>query len=257
MEEELAGFVKEFGISREIRRGPLVIRETPKHAPSGPDRGGESRGGTKSERPGLVLCVSGVGKVLTAAAVQFCIDRYAPSAIIHTGIAGALASLPIGDILVAESSLQWDFDARPFARRRGEIPRAGIRDIPADPDLLRAVTALRPKGFRIHRGRIVTGDTVLYRKNDGKYSFLTEELGASAVDMESGSAAIVAAMNGIRFLSFKVISDDAEGGKPSLFGRFVRKSSGKCVTLVNAAMKELVRDFPGPGESDTAPEGRY
>lgn len=245
MEEELAGFVKE--AYREIRRGPYFLRET--YLRCGLDmRAGDERAGGKDtageascEQVGLILCVSGVGKVLTAAAVQHCIDSYSPSAVIHTGIAGGLVSLPIGDIIVAEQSLQWDFDARPFVPNRGEIPRSGIREVIADPDLFRAVTALHPKGFRIHTGRIVTGDTVVFRKDNDAYRFLTEELRAAAVDMESAAAGIVAGANGIRFLSLKVISDNADGNKPPLFRSFVRKSSKKCLTLVTAAARELAR----------------
>jgi len=232
MEEELAGFVKASDISREIRFGPVVLREAGLTGALG--------------RTDLLLCVSGIGKVLTAAAVQYCIARYSPDAVIHTGIAGGLVFLPRGDILVAESSIQWDFDARPFVKHRGEIPRTGMREISADPDLFRAVTALRPKGFRIHSGRIVTGDSVITRKNHEAYRFLTEELRGSAVDMESAAAAIVAEINGIRFLSFKVISDDADGSSPPLFRRFVRKSSEKCVPLAAAAADELVRTESPP-----------
>jgi adenosylhomocysteine nucleosidase len=226
MEEELAAFVKTAELSREIRRGPLIIREA-----------------RLSENPAgfdFILAVSGVGKVLTAAAVQFCIDRYSPAAVINTGIAGALTSFPPGDILVAEGSLQWDFDARPFVSSRGKIPGSGIREIPADPEMLRAVTALRPKGFRIHPGRMVTGDTVVTRKNDPAFRFLTEELRADAVDMECAAAAVVSEINGVRFLGFKVISDNADGDKPPLFRRFVRKSSEKSLILLRAAVGGVV-----------------
>ena len=73
----------------------------------------------------------GIGKVSAARCTQVLIDRFAPGAVINTGIAGGLASgLAVGDIVVADGLVQHDFDAAPigfvpvFARER-DVKRGG------------------------------------------------------------------------------------------------------------------------------------
>ena len=54
----------------------------------------------------VVLVRCGIGKVSAARCTQVLIDRFAPGAVINTGIAGGLASgLAVGDIVVADLSL--------------------------------------------------------------------------------------------------------------------------------------------------------
>ena len=59
----------------------------------------------------VVVCKSGVGKVNAAVTTQLLIDRYNVSAILFTGVAGALAPhLQIGDIVISSSCQQHDMD---------------------------------------------------------------------------------------------------------------------------------------------------
>ena len=68
----------------------------------------------------VVLVRCGIGKVSAARCTQVLIDRFAPGAVINTGIAGGLASgLAVGDIVVADGLVQHDFDAAPIGFVRG------------------------------------------------------------------------------------------------------------------------------------------
>lgn len=68
----------------------------------------------------VVLVRCGIGKVSAARCTQVLIDRFAPDAVINTGIAGGLASgLAVGDIVVADGLVQHDFDAAPIGFVRG------------------------------------------------------------------------------------------------------------------------------------------
>ena len=59
----------------------------------------------------VVLVRCGIGKVSAARCTQVLIDRFAPGAVINTGIAGGLANgLAVGDIVVADGLVQHDFD---------------------------------------------------------------------------------------------------------------------------------------------------
>ena len=79
----------------------------------------------KLEGKDTVVVRSGIGKVNAAMCAQLLADRYAPSCIINTGIAGSLdAEINIGDIVLSTDALQHDMDAGAFGYEAGQIPRA-------------------------------------------------------------------------------------------------------------------------------------
>ena len=101
----------------------------------------------------VVLVRCGIGKVSAARCTQVLIDRFAPGAVINTGIAGGLASgLAVGDIVVADGLVQHDFDAAPIGFVRGCVcmgdPGSGRRH---GRRVVRAVRAAR--GRCVGRGR--------------------------------------------------------------------------------------------------------
>lgn len=113
----------------------------------------------------VVLVRCGIGKVSAARCTQVLIDRFAPGAVINTGIAGGLASgLAVGDIVVADGLVQHDFDAAPIGFVRGCVcmgdPGAPTVFAPdAVLSALLAQTAGNAIGAqRVHRGLVATGD---------------------------------------------------------------------------------------------------
>ena len=87
----------------------------------------------KLEGKDTVVVRSGIGKVNAAMCAQILADRYAPSCIINTGIAGSLdARINIGDIVISTDALQHDMDARAFGYEAGQIPRVDTLSFPAD-----------------------------------------------------------------------------------------------------------------------------
>lgn len=114
--------------------------------------------GLLSGRP-VVLVRCGIGKVSAARCTQVLIDRFAPAAVINTGIAGGLgAGLAVGDIVVADGLVQHDFDAAPIGFVRGCLcmgdPGAPTVFAPDEPlSALLARTAGDAAGAqRVHRG---------------------------------------------------------------------------------------------------------
>ena len=70
----------------------------------------------------VVLVKAGIGKVNAARCTQLLIDRFSPSAIVNTGIAGGLApGLSVGDVVVAAGVLQHDFDVTAFGHAKGYL----------------------------------------------------------------------------------------------------------------------------------------
>ena len=113
----------------------------------------------------VVLVRCGIGKVSAARCTQVLIDRFAPGAVINTGIAGGLAGgLAVGDIVVADGLVQHDFDAAPIGFVRGCVcmgdPGAPTVFAPdAALSALLAQTAGNAIGAqRVHRGLIATGE---------------------------------------------------------------------------------------------------
>ena len=73
----------------------------------------------------IVLVKCGIGKVNAARCTQILLDLYAPSALLHTGIAGGIGpGLKVGDAVIAQGLIQHDLYATaangkspPFLRR--------------------------------------------------------------------------------------------------------------------------------------------
>lgn len=169
---------------------------------------------------------TGVGKALSALTTQKIIDAYSPHGIIYTGLAGSLKpEMAVGDTLFARDCVQWDLDARIFGFKRGKIPYTSYRFIQGDPDLLEAASTYEPETGAAHFGRILTGDTFVKESGSDNFTFLREELGGWAVEMEGASAALTAAVNNIPFLLIRIISDKADGLAPLSFVKVVKKAS--------------------------------
>ena len=177
---------------------------------------------------------TGVGKVLAAMTVQGVVDRYRPSALIFSGIAGALnRSYEIGDVIVARECLQHDFDATQFGFPRGCIPYEDPAGPVCTPSLVDYALRWEKQGRALQAGRILSGDRVISSRGESADPFFIDELSGDAVDMESAAAALVARLNGIPFLVMRIISDKADGLIPGGFRSFVKESS------------QLIRDFAG------------
>ena len=114
----------------------------------------------------VVLVKAGIGKVNAARCTQLLINRFSPSAIVNTGIAGGLApGLSVGDVVVATGVLQHDFDVTAFGHAKGYLCTGGddtaATVFPADEALsgcfAAAAQAILGEGH-VHRGLIATGD---------------------------------------------------------------------------------------------------
>jgi len=175
--------------------------------------------GELSGAPVVVVKTASCGKTGAAAATQFLIDRYEPTAIISFGAAGALVDgLDVGDIVVAERLVLGDsgiVHGEGFRHTGSIVSNAGrtmcYKSYDSDPGLL---SAARTAGTRRasatgaagpHFGAVVTCDQVILSKHTRKY--LNETFGALVVEMEAAAVAQVALSYGIPFLALKAVSD--------------------------------------------------
>ena len=181
----------------------------------------------------VVLVRCGIGKVSAARCTQVLIDRFAPGAVINTGIAGGLASgLAVGDIVVADGLVQHDFDAAPIGFVRGCVcmgdPGAPTVFAPdAVLSALLAQTAGNAIGAqRVHRGLVATGDRRAFPA-------------AMAAEMEGGAVAQAASMSGVPFAVVRAISDLADGTAAASFEQFEQHAADASAAAVLQALALL------------------
>ena len=78
------------------------------------------------ENKNIVVVKSNVGKVNSSRVCQILIDKFKPALVINIGTAGSVNNkLDIGDVVVADKLVQYDFDVTPFGRKLGEIENIG------------------------------------------------------------------------------------------------------------------------------------
>lgn len=169
----------------------------------------------------VVIAMCGIGKVCAAICVQVMIDIYKVDHIINTGVAGGLhPELEVGDFVIADSLVQYDFDLTAFGYARGYLPCEELltkeldKSTPTvfipDADIVRSFMNAQKrlgKGKAIV-GRIVSGDVFVC---DGqKKRDLIDKFNASAVEMEGAAIAQAAALSGVPFAVIRAISDLAD-----------------------------------------------
>ena len=201
----------------------------------------------------VVLVRCGIGKVSAARCTQVLIDRFAPGAVINTGIAGGLASgLAVGDIVVADGLVQHDFDAAPIGFVRGCVcmgdPGAPTVFAPdAVLSALLAQTAGNAIGAqRVHRGLGAPGAQVLGGAGDqfisgaaAKAAIRRAFPAAMAAEMEGGAVAQAASMSGVPFAVVRAISDLADGTAAASFEQFEQHAADASAAAVLQALALL------------------
>ena len=187
----------------------------------------------------LVLC--GIGKVAAAATTTSLIVEFGCNALLFTGVAGGLGDgVAVGDLVIADTLLQHDLDARPLYPQY-EVPDTGLTHFAANralTDRLHAAAQrlLSPQAKplidaetrqtfglhtpRVHRGLIVSGDRFISTRDDS--DALRHALpDALAVEMEGAAVAQVCRDYDVPFALVRTISDRADDTAHIDFGRFI------------------------------------
>ena len=188
----------------------------------------------------VVVAKTGVGKVLSALSAAEMIGRYAPERIIFTGIAGGVGEgLAIGDLVAGEECLQYDFDVTALGFDIGAIPFSSYREIKGDPELLALMREYRPQGYRLHFGRILTGDTfVTDKQSPGRFE-LFKALSGLAVEMEGASVALAGRVYNTPVLVLRFISDEADGSAPKNFQQFLEGCSHRSLEVIRYLLRRI------------------
>lgn len=187
----------------------------------------------------VVLVQCGIGKVSAAICTQMLIDFYEPALIINSGVAGALSEdVTVGDVVIAVSAVQHDFDSTAFGDPRGTLEIFGKKmiELPADEEisakLFEAAKAL--EGTRAFRGIIATGDKFV--ADSQERLSIGKAFSALACEMEGGAMAQVCVRAGVPFAILRSISDDIGHNTTVDFNEFKVMAAKKTVDVLSAVL---------------------
>lgn len=175
------------------------------------DKATASEGGAqfttgKIGKHNIVLMQCGIGKVNAAVGTTLLIRHFTPDCIISTGCAGGIDEcLNVMDVVVSCELVYHDVDCGvTLGCELGQVQGLPLR-FQGDTRLVEAATKLETN-THIHAGLICTGDQfITSRKALDKIKQNFPD--GLAVDMESAAIAQVCYLQGVPFVSFRVISD--------------------------------------------------
>ena len=179
----------------------------------------------------IVLVKANVGKVNSARVCQILIDNFDIELIINVGTAGSVNNnLEIGDVVVANKLVQYDFDVTIFGRKLGEIENIG-ESIKVDSKLLN----LFDNG--VYKGVIATGDKFIPDIKEKER--IRDLFNALCIEMEGASIAQVCYLCKIPFLVIRSITDKLDESVKVDFDTFLSSSSAKAANI----LKEFIKKY--------------
>ena len=166
----------------------------------------------------IVLVRSGIGKVNAAACTQALIDLYATDCVINIGVGGGLdKKIKIGDIVVANDLVQYDFDTTAFGNALGIIPGLQESYFKCEQKMLDLIKKFNSPQ-KIYFGRIVSGDKFISRTDEKEV--LAKKFNACCTEMEGAAVAQVCYINSVPFVVIRTISDNADDSALSSYENF-------------------------------------
>ena len=186
----------------------------------------------------VVVARSGVGKVNAAMTAAEMIRTFGATAIVNTGVAGALEeTLDPEDAVIATDLVQHDYDTTPFDPP-GFVSGVGRIKIPADPKISKAAAnAARELGMRVLEGTVASGDQFI---SDGKKKeWIRKTFGAFACEMEGAAIAHVCFLYGVRCGVIRTISDRADGKADVDFPSFAEHAAALNAEIVRRVLPQI------------------
>ena len=185
----------------------------------------------------VVTAVCGIGKVFAALCAQTMILRYAPEAVINTGVAGTLTDeLSIGNLAVSSCVVQHDMDTSAIGDPVGLISGINMVEIPADRALTdRLCAAAQTVGVKTLTGCIASGDQFV--ASPGRKTFIADTFSAIACEMEGAAVGQVCYVNRVPFCVLRAISDSADGSSHMDYPTFVQMAAEQSVALLRRFMR--------------------
>lgn len=186
----------------------------------------------------VVVTQSGIGKVNSALATAFLIDRFQPELVINTGSAGGIKpGLKVGDVLIGDVLSYHDVDATAFGYQKGQVPQ-----MPAvyesHPQIIQEMkTAIDSIGLHHEIGMIVSSDSFV--ANASEVARIRQEFpGAGATEMEGASIAQTCYTMEVPFVVVRAISDSADEEASVSFDEFIEVAGKNSAEMVMNFLEE-------------------
>jgi len=191
-----------------LLRSSMTIRDEPIHAEITVTQG-------TFNGVDIALAQCGIGKVNAAICTQMLVDRYEPSKLIFSGVAGGLLpNMRVGDQIIASHLIQFDVDLTAFGRRHGELPNTD-RMIQSDPTLTQHAADAFDEAFaddengpNLLIGTVISGDRFV--KDPKTLRWLQREFAALATEMEGAAVGYTCQINKLPFVIIRGLTDTAD-----------------------------------------------
>jgi nucleoside phosphorylase len=172
--------------------------------------------------------VVGVGKVQSAVRTMEALANFRCDQLLCIGYAGSVADgLMIGDMVQADSTVQYDIDLTHFGMKRCEVPNG------ENNGLLGKLTLPVYRDFKGKTGCFGTADLFLVRSYLLANPWMKDELHLLSCDMESYGVAYACSRMKVPCHMVRIISDDSQGHRPKRFPEFVRKANEQFSELLS------------------------
>lgn len=182
----------------------------------------------------IVLVKSGIGMVNASITTTLLFKEFGVDKILFSGVAGSLnRNINVGDIVIADSLVEYLFDATEFGYEIGTIPRMDTSTFRSDILLNKIKNIL--KNDNIYYGKILSGDKFV--SNLSEKEKLGEKFNALAVDMESASVAHCAHVLGIEFAVIRSISDSLNSSSVMEYTEFVNLAANNSKDVILKILK--------------------
>lgn len=185
----------------------------------------------------VIVVEAGIGMVNAAITTQILIDKFEPSHIINTGIAGSLRdNVNIKDIVISTDAVEYRMDTGTLYPL-GQIPQMDVYSFKADEYLINKIKSIKTDKLNLHFGRILSGDKFVSNSNDK--IFLQKNFDGYCVEMEGAAIAHVCYSNNIPYCIIRSISDNADDNSNLTYEEFsiIAAESSTFITL------ELISKF--------------
>lgn len=153
-----------------------------------------------------VVMQSGMGKVRAASMCQMIIDTYQVDTFFEFGFAGGLVdTLDIGDIVVITGVAEHDVPNRSEIQREQETWRARLFQTSSASINRFATTLSTDPNVTLTKASVICGDMDVYNRE--VRDKIAMESRAVAVNWESAAIVDVCALNNVKYVGIRVISD--------------------------------------------------
>ncbi|AOY77384.1 5'-methylthioadenosine/adenosylhomocysteine nucleosidase [Clostridium formicaceticum] len=189
----------------------------------------------------IVLVRCGIGKVNAAVCTQVLIGQLEVTAVINTGVAGAVhEALEVLDVVISTEVQQHDFDVTGFGYGIGEIPRMETSVFKASEDLVDKAyraTGKVLKDQNIFKGKIVSGD--VFVSSTALKDRLQDVFQAYCTEMEGAAIGQTCYLNQVPFVIIRAMSDKADGSAHANFNEFVEVASQHSKEIVMHMLSQM------------------